>query len=141
MMRLTGIAAALALATAAVACGGADSTSNITAPSGTVVTDTFNDTVPVGGASIKNFSVTVGGTVSVTLLSTSPQQTLTMGLGIGNPSSSGACALISGGSTTTVAGTAAQLSGSLAAGSYCLAVVDIGNAAGPITYSATVAHT
>jgi len=79
--------------------------------------------------------------VSVTLVSAGPPSTITMGLGIGNPSSTGVCAFLSGGTTVTQAGTTAQLSGSLAAGSYCVAVVDVGNAAGPITYTVTVAHT
>jgi len=134
-------AIALAASTAfAAACGGSDSTSNVTAPTGTVTTETFNGTVQVGGTSVNNFNVTVAGSVSVTLVSTAPQTTLTMGLGIGNPSSTGTCSYLSGGTTTTTAMSAAQLSGTLSAGSYCVAVVDVGNA-GPITYTVTVAHT
>jgi hypothetical protein len=142
--RTAQFAGALALAVSAAfaaACGGSSDPTTVTAPTGTVVTDTFNGTVQPGGASINAFTVTIGGTVSVTLVSAGPPATITMGLGIGNPSSTGTCAFLSGGTTMTPAGTTAQLSGSLAAGAYCVAVVDVGNAAGPITYTVTVAHT
>ncbi|MGE5245786.1 MAG: hypothetical protein ACM3SQ_16305 [Betaproteobacteria bacterium] len=38
------------------------------------------------------------------------------------------------------AGTTAQLSGPLDAGSYCVDVFDVGNQAAPVTYPVTVAH-
>jgi len=38
-------------------------------------------------------------------------------------------------------GVAVTVTGSLAAGTYCVEVVDVGNAAGPIAYTVTVAHT
>jgi len=132
---------ALAASAFAAACGGSSNPSTVTAPTGTVTTDTFNGTVQPGGSSINPFTVNVGGTVSVTLVSAGPPSTITMGLGIGNPSSTGVCAFLSGGTTVTQAGSTAQLSGTLVAGSYCVAVVDVGNAAGAITYTVTVAHT
>ena len=139
--RFAGAIALVASAALAAACGGSSNPSTVTAPTGTVTTDTFNGTVQPGGSSINPFTVTVGGTVSVTLVSAGPPSTITMGLGIGNPSSTGTCSFLSGGTTVTQAGSTAQLSGTLAAGSYCVAVVDVGNAAGPITYTVTVAHT
>ena len=141
--RTAQIAGVIALAASAFAagCGGSSNPSTVTAPTGTVTTDTFNGTVQPGGSSINPFTVTVGGTVSVTLVAAGPPSTITMGLGIGNPSSAGTCSFLSGGTTVTQAGTTAQLSGTLAAGSYCVAVVDVGNAAGAITYTVTVAHT
>jgi hypothetical protein len=145
MKCLTAVGLGLLLV-AAAACGGSSSDGTIVTPSGTVVTDTFTGTValPVNGAfqaDIHNFTVAVGGTVSVTLVSAGPPPTITMGLAIGNPSSTGSCSILSGGSTTTSAGTTAQLSGTLAAGGYCVAVVDIGNALQPVVYTVTVAHT
>jgi hypothetical protein len=142
MVRFAGAVALAASAALAAACGGSNDAATVTAPTGTVVTETFNGVVPVGGSSVNNFTVTVPGTLSVTLLSTSPQTTLTMGLGIGNPGAGGTCAFLSGGTTQTFAGTTAQLSGTLpASGAYCVAVIDVGNAAGPISYTVTVAHT
>ena len=140
MKRFAALGLALVLMAVAASCGGSDTSSNIVAPAGTVVTDTFTGTVPMGGVSWNPFTVTVGGTVNITLVSASPPSTITMVLGIGTPSGS-TCVLISGGTTTTVPGTSAQLSGPIAAGSYCVEVVDVGNAAGAITYTVTVAHT
>ena len=137
-------AVALAASTAfAAACGGGSSSSNVTAPTGTVTTETFNGTVQVGGIDSHNFTVAVAGSVSITLVSTSPQTTLTMGLGVGTPSSTGTCSFLSGGTTLTPAGSTAQLTGTLNAGTYCVAVVDQGNIAPGVTlsYTVTVAHT
>jgi len=139
--RFAGAIALAASAALAAACGGSSDPVTVTAPTGTLTTDTFNGTVQPGGSSVNPFTVTVGGTVSVTLVSAGPPATITMGLGIGTPSSGGTCSFLSGGTTLTTAGSTAQLSGTIAAGSYCVAVVDVGNAAGAITYTLTVAHT
>ena len=142
MNRLAQMSAAVAIAITAAACGGSSDPVSVVAPSGTVVTETFTGVVQINQQSVNNFTVTTPGTLSVTLVSTSPQTTLTMGLGIGNPGAGGICAFISGGTTTTAAGSTAQLSGSIpVSGAYCVAVADVGNAAGPITYTVTVAHT
>ena len=142
MNRLAQMSIAAAIAVSAAACGGSSSTQSVIAPTATVTTETFTGIVPVGGTTSNNFNVTTPGTISVTLVSTSPQPTLTMGLGVGNPGAGGICAFISGGTIQTPAGSTAQLSGTLSAsGAYCVAVGDIGNAAGPITYTVTVAHT
>ena len=135
-------AMALAVAAAFVAaCGGSSNPTTVTAPTGTVTTETFTGTVQPGGSDSHNFNVSIGGTVSVTLVSAGPPATITMGLGVGNPSSAGTCSFLQNGTTTTTAGSVAQLSGSLAAGAYCVSVVDVGNAAVAITYTVTVAHT
>jgi hypothetical protein len=140
-VRFAGAVTLAASAALSAACGGSSDPSVVTAPTGTVVTDTFNGTVQPGGASVNNFTVTVAGSVSVTLVSATPPATIAMGLGIGNPSATGTCSFLTNGTTVTQSGTVAQLSGTVAAGAYCVAVVDVGNAAGPITYTVTVAHT
>ena len=137
-------AIAIAASTAfAAACGGGNSSSNVTAPTGTVTTETFNGTVQPGGSDSHNFTVAVAGSVSITLVSTAPQTTLTMGLGVGTPSATGTCSFLSGGTTLTPAGSTAQLTGTLNPGTYCVAVVDQGNIAPGVTltYTVTVAHT
>jgi len=138
-----GIASALVGAGLLVsACSGSsNSSSTVVAPSGTTVTDTFTGTVQPGGLDFHPFTVNTGGTINITLLTAGPPPTITMGLAVGTPSSTGTCALLSNASTVTPAGSTAQLTGSLAAGTYCVEVLDVGNAAGPITYSVTVAHT
>jgi hypothetical protein len=140
MKPFSALGLALVLMALAAACGGSSGSPAVLTPTGTTTTDTFNGIVTVGGVSFNNFTIAVGGTVNVTLLSAGPPPTITMGLGIGTPSS-GTCALLSGGTTTTTPGTTAQLTGTLAAGVYCVEVVDIGNAAVPISYTVAVAHT
>jgi hypothetical protein len=142
MTRSTTLGLALALVAATAACGGASGdNSSITTPTGNLVTETFTGTVPVGGLDFHNFTVTTGGTVNATLVAAGPPSTITMGFAIGTPGTTGVCSLLSGAQVTTPPGSTAQLTGPLNAGTYCLAVVDVGNAAGPIAYTVTVAHT
>ena len=85
MTRSTPLGFALALVAATAACGGASGdNSAITAPTGTMVTDTFTGTVPVGGLDFHNFTVTTGGTVNATLVAAGPPPTITMGFAIGH---------------------------------------------------------
>ena len=130
---------ALALALT-VACGSNGSSVIPTTPAAVAVTETFTGTVAVAGADIHNFTVTQQGTLSVTLTAVGPPSTIFMGLAIGALSGT-TCLPISGASVTVQAGTAAQLSGTAAAGAYCVAVVDIGNQTAPVDYSLTVSHT
>jgi hypothetical protein len=143
MKRLTAAALALVLVGSAAACGGADPSPLDLTPSGTLVTDTFTGVVPVAGLDSHNFSITTGGnSISVTLVSAGPPATITMGLGVGTPSSTGACSILTNGAVQTPASTTAQLNGTgFNAGTYCVVVGDIGNALQPITYTVTVAHT
>src|SRR5207253_2427173 len=134
----------LSLALIVAACSGSNSssTSTVTTPAATVNTETFTGTVPPNfGVDFKPFTVAQAGTISVTLTAAGPPPTIQMGLGVGTPSAS-ACSVTSSGYTQTSAGTTAQLSfSSVAAGSYCVQVFDLGNALSPVTYSVTVAHT
>jgi hypothetical protein len=141
MKRLVVVLAAVV----AASCGGSSDTQSVVAPTGTVVTDTFSGTAPVGTTAqdpvLHSFTVQVGGTVNATMTAAGPPTTITMGLGIGNPTATGTCALISGGSVAATAGTTAQLTGTIGAGSYCVVVFDIGNALQPVAYTVAVAHT
>jgi hypothetical protein len=131
----------LALLLTAAACNNGSSSPALTAtPTPTVITETFNGTVHIGSSDFNPFTVTQAGTVNITLTVAGPPPTIFMGLGVGTPSGS-TCALISGGTTITPAGTAAQLSGTIAAGAYCVQVYDVGNQVGDVTYTVTVAHT
>ena len=75
----------------------------------------------------------------MTLTAAGPPATIYMGLGVGTPVS-GACQLLSGGYTVTQAGTTAQLSGTINAGTFCVMVYDAGNMVAPVTYAVTVTH-
>jgi hypothetical protein len=126
---------------AGAACGGSDSsTPNFVTPTPTLITEpAFTGTVQVGGTDFHTFTTTTSGTVSVTLTAAGPPPTIFMGLGVGTPSG-GNCVLLTNGSVATPAGATAQLSGTIAAGSYCASVFDIGNQTAPVTYSVTVTH-
>ena len=73
-----------------------------------------------------------------------PPATISMGLGLGNPDSSGNCIFLSGAvsNQAIASATTPQLSGAVtSSGAYCVEIADVGNAAGPITYTITVSHT
>jgi hypothetical protein len=139
------------LGLSASACG---STTSATSPSPVLVTDVLLGTVPVPvngvlESSANNFVVGQGGgTVSVTLTSaveTLPAGTLlttvTMGLALGTPSGT-TCntAALSGAYTIAQGGSAVDLSGTLAAGTYCVQVSDVTNQAGSVAFAVAVTH-
>jgi hypothetical protein len=134
-----------ALAATGFACQTSDPASTLTpVPAVPVpITETFNGTVAVGQSDVHPFTVTISGTVSVTLTAAGPPPTITMGVGIGSPTFTGSvttCVLLTNGSTNTPPGPTPQLSGSLIAGSYCIAVFDVGNETAPVGYTVTVTH-
>jgi len=123
---------------ATVGCTSSTASTAATSPTA-VTTETFNGTVNVGGSDFHTFTSTQSGDVNVTLNAASPPSTIFMGVGIGTPSAS-TCALLSGGTADTQAGTTSQLSGTLDAGTYCVEVFDVGNETAPVSYTVTVAH-
>ena len=133
----------MALAAAGCTNGGTSLPASATpAPAATPVatTETFNGTVAVGGNDVHPFTVTTSNlNLAVTLTAAGPPSTITMGLGVGSYSG-GTCSLLSSGATSTSAGTTAQLSGTITAGAYCVAVFDVGNQSAPVTYTAVVVH-
>ena len=128
-LRWGAVAAALALA----ACGGSSATTP-TAPS---TTDTFTGTIAAGGVDAHTFAVAQAGSLTVTLTTLSPQSTITVGLGLGQPSGA-TCSLISTDNTAKM-GSVEQTT--LDVGSYCVAIYDLGNVQGSDTYTLTVNHT
>jgi hypothetical protein len=144
MSRLSALGAACLIVvstwTAGCSSSSSSSSSSVTGPSATPTTEVFTGTVPVGGSDSHNFTVALSnGQLNVILTQAGPPSTIYMGLGVGNPGTSG-CTLLSGGSTATPGGATAQLSGTVNAGSYCVSVFDIGNQTVDVTYSVTVTH-
>ncbi len=140
MNRLLSLALVCALALTAAACGG----SSTTAPTTTTVvptagTEAFTGTMAPGGTAIRNFTASAAGTVSVTLLTTDPNSTL-LGLGIGIPgTNNGNCDMTK--TLQTRAGSTAQLTASVEAGSFCAGAFDIGAVgANGVVIGMTVAH-
>ncbi len=140
MKRLLRIAAGAAIAATAAACGGVTSTSPIAA-SGPTVTQVFAGTAqPAGPADIHTFTVTVPGELDITMTAAGPPATITMGIGLGNPDNAGNCIYLQ--TVQLPASSTPQISVIVpSSGAYCVAIGDVGNAAGPITYSVTVSHT
>ena len=105
----------------------------------TSMTDTFTGTVAVSGNMAHAFTVSAGGQVDVTLTAAGPPPTIVMGLGIGSPSA-GSCVLFANGAVSTAAGATPQLSGTTPAGSYCVAIFDVGNQTAAVDYTIKVTH-
>jgi len=121
---------------------GSDSSLLPTAPSGaTQVVDNFSGTVQVGGSDVHPFTVATSNQPAlITLTAAGPPATIFMGLGVGTPATDGTCSLLTNAAVVVQAGTAPQLSGTIAAGSYCVSVFDVGNQSGPVDYAVTVSH-
>jgi hypothetical protein len=130
---------ALVFLVAATACTGSSTPATTTTPTVARTTDTFTGTVQVRGSDFHSFPVTQAGTVDVTLTVAGPPPTIAMGLDVGAPNAA-ACVPFAGASANVQAGTAAQLSGVISAGTVCVQVRDIGNATGPVSYTVTVTH-
>jgi hypothetical protein len=104
------------------------------------MTEIFGGTVSVGGADSHTFTVSLSsGQLNVILTAAGPPSSIYMGVGVGTPTGS-ACTLLTNASVVTQAGTTAQLSGTVDAGTYCVSVYDAGNQTADITYSVTVNH-
>jgi hypothetical protein len=134
-VRWRAVAIAAALAALAGACGGS-STTTPTTPAAPITTETLTGTVLAGGVAFHTFTIAQQGTLTVTLTSLSPQASITMGMGVGTVSGT-TCSLISTNETTKV-GTV--LSGTIAVGSYCVQIYDIGNVQVSDDYVITIAH-
>lgn len=133
-------ALALVLLVAATACTGNNTSSTATTtPTVTRTTDTFTGTVQVHSSDFHSLPVTQAGQVDTTLTVAGPPATIAMGLDVGTPNSAG-CVPFAGASANVVAGSTAQLSGVISAGTICVQVRDIGNATGPVSYTVTVLH-
>ena len=127
-------------AAACTSSGNNSSLGSLTNPSATATTENFTGTVDVGGSSTNQFTVTNSNqAVSVTLTAAGPPPTIYMGIGVGT-FANGTCTLISNAVTVAPAGTAAQLSGTIGAGTYCVSVFDAGNQSGPVDYAVSVSH-
>ena len=139
---ILGLIVACALSTGACA-----TTSNPTsdpstpsAPTTPIITENFSGTVAVGGHDFNSFTVTANNaTIALTLTSAGPPATILEGFGIGAPVA-GSCQLLTNGFGSYVAGTTAQLGGTIPSGTYCVMVFDVGQQAGPITYTVVVTH-
>jgi hypothetical protein len=117
-------------------CNLLPNSSSPTSPSSN--TETFSGAVPQQTSVVAGtFTVSQTGPVSVTLVSLNPPAA--MGLGIGTPSGTNACALTTS-TSNAVAGTAAQISVTENAGTFCVSLYDVGNLTSAAVYTITVTH-
>jgi hypothetical protein len=122
--------AVLALTAATLACGQSPTSTGL-------VTDTFTGSVVAGGYAGYQIPVTTSGNVVVTLVSLSPQSTITMGIGIGTQDASGTCTFFGQNESFHVGDV---LGDSFVAGVYCVVIYDVGNVTGSVAYTLTVSH-
>ena len=127
--------ATLACASLLIAAACAQTTPT-TSPTALQVTDSFNGTLVQGGSATNDFTMAADGAISITLVSLSPQSTITMGVGIGTPSA--ATCVVTQSQENVKVGT--PITGTLAAGSYCVELYDLGNMTGSDNYAITVVH-
>src|SRR5438874_1071170 len=136
MKRVLPIALALAALTA-TACNSSSDTPPAPTPAPPSQTEIFTGTVPLldthNGSEFHNFTMAQSGEVDVTLTAAGPPPTIQMGIGLGQPTTT-TCPH-SFGSVTVAAGPNLAGAVQLNAGTYCVDVFDVGNAAAPITYS------
>jgi hypothetical protein len=126
------IFALAALAATTMACQAADTVT----PDANRTTETFTGTLSAKGSGVHPVTVANNGNLDLTLTTLTPETTITVGLGVGQPTNQG-CSLLSSNETSRV-GT--DLTVSISPGSYCVAVYDIGNVKDPLTYTLTVLH-
>src|SRR3984893_5024826 len=98
---------------------------------------TYTGTLQPMSDNFYTISITNPGYVEATLAGLGGPPATTVGLGIGNLTASGTCALIY--SVTTAAGTAAQVVGTGLSGTLCVTIYDVGNLTAPTLYTITVA--
>jgi hypothetical protein len=111
-----------------------------TAPTPAVptVTETFSDTLLVGGANFHSFTVTTVGGVKVTLPAVVPSAAV--GLGISTQGVTG-CAVPLLDSVQAVPGSTVLLSGTVTVpGTYCVEIYDLNNLVEPVAYTINVLH-
>ncbi|MDO8795660.1 MAG: hypothetical protein Q7J25_13695 [Vicinamibacterales bacterium] len=133
------IRAILALTVLCAGCGGNNTTTAPAATStSTAGTDTFSTFLAVGGSSGHAFAVSAAGTITITLTSVTPSAVVGLGVGIPGQGTS-LCSLSS--SVDATAGTTAQLTVPVDAGTYCVQVYDSGHVMYPgVAFSVTIVH-
>ncbi|HXB54758.1 MAG TPA: hypothetical protein VN461_08250 [Vicinamibacteria bacterium] len=105
-------------------------------PTSATSTQTFTGVLSASGGFAQSVTVAGSGEFDLTLTSLSPQATITVGLGIGQPAN-GTCGLLTSIENAKVG---SLVSLSVVAGSYCVVIYDIGNIQGSDNFTLTVVH-
>jgi hypothetical protein len=125
---------------AVIVTGGCGLIHDPSTPSDATPTETFKGTLAPQGSNIFTFTVAHAGSVSVTLTSLTPSS-VAVGLIVGTTSSANATTCSEGTSSrNTTAGSAAQITVTMAAGLSCLKVYDNGNVTTATDFTIIVTH-
>ena len=143
MKKWVSVPALVALLASSACNNSSDSGSSLTPTvvQPTLTTMTFSGTVDPNATSSNNFTTTQSGTIALTLTAAGPPPTITVGLVLGQPLSTDAtqCVNAFGIAGTAQASTTPVVTTTPApAGTYCIAVVEIGNASTTIAYTFTI---
>ena len=132
--------AVLVLACAVAGCDDEATPTQPTQPPPTV-TDTFTGAVTQNGATTHSFSTAAGGTVTATLKTVTPDDTIAIGFSLGNwNATTSSCNVVLANDGAKLG---AILTGTMtASGSLCVRLYDVGNvsAGTPSSYSVEVVH-
>jgi hypothetical protein len=123
-----------------IACG-SDTPTTPTTPA-LPTTETFSGALQVQGSSFYSFTTAATGQVSITLASLvptlpGPASNIVMGLGVGTPLETD-CSVTN--SVPAAPGLVAQLVNSLAAGTYCAKIYDLGGLTAPVNFTVRIVH-
>ena len=146
--RLLSLGIVLYAAMAVAACGKDTPTAPTTTTTTTTtqtaaaasVSEQFSGTVPVSGSRFYAFEVSAFGTVTVTVDRVGGggvPLSVWVGLGLGIPEGTD-CGTTT--SLNTQSGAGPHISATLAAGTYCARIYDIGNLGAPAPFAVTIAH-
>ncbi len=131
----------LVLALSAGACDSSSGTTTTTptTPTTASTTETFSDTIRHGGSKTHPFAETTAGTVTIGLTSVGPLSTMSLGVSIGTWGDPN-CSPVTKNENARAGQTA--ISGTAAAGNYCIQVYDSGNIPSDwvVTYTVQVVH-
>jgi hypothetical protein len=117
--------------------GCSDNTNTSTTTPTPTITETFSGTLTVNGAVTHQFSATARGTVTATLTSVGPDNTVLIGVSLGTWNGTSCQVIIANDQTAQGAGVLGTVSG---VGNLCLRVYDVGKLTAPVTYSIDVVH-
>lgn len=125
------------LALAVSACGDSLGRTTPTTPTPVTLTDTFTGALNRNGGITHAFVVSSSGTVTTTLRSVAPDNTIVVGLSLGTWNGN-ACQVVLAKDNavqgSNVVGSASQ------SGNLCVRIYDVGNIVDPITYQIDVVH-
>jgi hypothetical protein len=109
---------------------------NAALPTAATTSQAFTGVLSASGAVVQSVTVGASGEFDLTLSSLTPQTTITVGLGIGQPAN-GTCGLLTSIENAKVG---SLVSLTAVAGAYCVVIYDIGNVQGSDTFTLTVVH-